>query len=146
MRELLRPLPKYDYAALLVIATIVTMHVFQLIVIFTTINLDGACMYTFWTPSLRPEVSPYWMFVGTAVLISIVVAVWLVDELSNPDVNKPYVVAVGCVLFVALGFWFWRLYSFWHLFLFEANLQKAEYWRAMYLPDIRPFTQCQHRF
>ena len=131
---------------LLIATTVVAFLCFQLIVIYTASQLDGACMFMFWAPSLRPEFSPYWMFVGIAILLTLLVGAWMTNALLNQSQNRRVIVAIGCALFVFLAFWAWRLLMFWQLFLFEANLQTSEYWLSVFRSGIESHANCELRF
>ena len=103
-------------------------------------------MFTFWAPSLRPEFSPYWMFLGIVFLLTLLVAAWTTNALVIHSQKKGVIVAIGCALFVFLGFWGWRLLTFWQLFLFEANLQTSEYWLSAFRTGIESHANCTIRF
>ena len=146
MRRRLAPIAQHHYGLLLVSAIVVSFLCFQFLVIFTALNLDGACMYSFWAPSLHPEFSPFWLFLAIVALITVVVCAWAFNSVANSSRKKSVTIILCFVMLSFLGFWAWRLWALWQLFLLESGIQESEYWLSVYQSSIKPQSQCQPRF
>jgi len=139
-------MPDHYYELLLVSAIVVSFLCFQILVIFTALNLDGSCMFSFWAPSLRPDFAPFWLFLAIVALITSVVCAWLFNSLKSSSEKKSVSIILSLVMLGFLGFWAWRVWALWQLFLIESGMQASEYLLSVYVSSINSQSQCQPHF
>jgi len=125
-----------------IIAVIAVLAVsFQLLFIFTVINLGKNCLFTFWSPSLRPEFSPFWLYVASIVILLSIAGFSIFTAVIGPLGGSASSTIISITVFLFLVFWSWRMVAFWQYFQFEADQQLSTFWVSQFDLDFQIYDE-----
>ena len=110
---------------LLSITVALTYFVFHLVAIVSTYTLDGACLYTFWTPFISWWKNPYWLVVIIVVGLGILAVTMLFDGIRRHQVLRWF---TGGFVLLLLAFWGFGLRGLWDAMEYERGNLSADEW------------------
>ncbi|WP_157964625.1 hypothetical protein [Algibacillus agarilyticus] len=117
--------------ALLSITVATFYFCFQVFIILSALQLNGACLSAMWLDS-STIISPYFSFLTSVLLILFFGVVLGGVEVVRGSFNK-YDLVFYSIFVIVLLFWLNGLHDLWRTFEYEkGNLSKAEYFTERY--------------
>ncbi len=115
-----------DYRPLVLSITVALAYfVFHLTAIVSTFTLDGACLYTFWTPFTSWWKNPYWLIVLIVFGLGLLAATMLIDGIRR---RRTLRWVTGGIIILLLAFWGFGLRGLWEAKEYERGNLSADEW------------------
>ncbi len=117
-----------DYpATFLVITTAGLYLIFQLIVLYGALMLEGVCLYSFWLPYEQWWLTPYWGFLVAIVGLFVLAMALFIRGCAG---RYPVSIVAGLVLAISLGLWIYGMTGLWRAMQYEKGFIPQASWIA----------------